>query len=155
MFVVDTNILVYAVNGNDPAHEVCKTALAGWRHRAEPWCLTWGICFEFLRVVTHRRAFPSPLRASDAWKLLDVLLESPGLKVLAPSERYPGIVQNILDEIPLLTGNDMHDMAIAALMRDHGIKTIYTRDTGFHRFGFLEVIDPTTQNPYGSGLHEA
>ena len=30
----------------------------------------------------------------------------------------------------------------AILMREHGIKTIYTRDTDFHRFPFLEPIDP-------------
>lgn len=155
MFVVDTNILVCAINGNDPAHEACRTALERWRKRTETWCLTWGICFEFLRVVTHRRAFPSPLRASEAWTLLDALLQSPGLKMLVPGARYPDIVQDILREGPTLTGNDMHDAAIAALMREHGLKTIYTRDVGFHRFRFLDVIDPTVQSPYGSSLHEA
>jgi len=29
-------------------------------------------------------------------------------------------------------------------MREHGIRRIYTRDTDFHRFPFLEPIDPTT-----------
>jgi predicted nucleic acid-binding protein len=28
-------------------------------------------------------------------------------------------------------------------MREHGIKRIYTRDTDFHRFSFLEPVDPT------------
>jgi predicted nucleic acid-binding protein len=27
-------------------------------------------------------------------------------------------------------------------MREHGIRRIYTRDTDFHRFAFLEVVDP-------------
>jgi len=36
----------------------------------------------------------------------------------------------------------MHDLRTAALMREHGIKRIYTRDTDFHRFPFLEPIDP-------------
>jgi uncharacterized protein len=27
-------------------------------------------------------------------------------------------------------------------MREHGIKRIITRDTDFHRFSFLEVVDP-------------
>lgn len=155
MFVVDTNILINAINANDPAHDACRTALEGWRRQTATWCLTWGICFEFLRVATHRRVLPSPLHAHEAWKLLDVLLQSPGLRMLAPRERYPDMVQDILREVPALTGNDMHDAAIAALMREHGIKTIYTRDTGFHRFRFLEVIDPAAQSPYGGGLHEA
>ena len=31
---------------------------------------------------------------------------------------------------------------IAALMIEHGISRIYTRDTAFHRFPGIEVIDP-------------
>jgi predicted nucleic acid-binding protein len=27
-------------------------------------------------------------------------------------------------------------------MREHGIGRIYTRDTDFHRFPFVEVVDP-------------
>jgi hypothetical protein len=27
-------------------------------------------------------------------------------------------------------------------MREHGIRRIYTRDTDFHRFSFVEPIDP-------------
>jgi predicted nucleic acid-binding protein len=30
----------------------------------------------------------------------------------------------------------------AILMREHGIRRICTRDTDFHQFAFLEVIDP-------------
>ncbi len=36
----------------------------------------------------------------------------------------------------------MQDAQTAVLMREHGIKRIYTRDTDFHRFGFVEPIDP-------------
>lgn len=42
-----------------------------------------------------------------------------------------------------LHGNLLYDAQIAILMREHGIKRIYTRDTDFHRFSFLEPIDPT------------
>jgi predicted nucleic acid-binding protein len=36
----------------------------------------------------------------------------------------------------------MHDVQTAVLMREHGIRRIYTRDADFHRFEFLEVVDP-------------
>jgi hypothetical protein len=35
-----------------------------------------------------------------------------------------------------------HDAHTAILMREHGIRRIVTRDTDYHRFGFLEPIDP-------------
>ena len=34
------------------------------------------------------------------------------------------------------------DALTAILMREHGIRRIRTRDTDFHQFAFLEVIDP-------------
>ena len=43
-----------------------------------------------------------------------------------------------------LAGNLLHDSYTAILMREHGIRRICTRDTDFHRFPFLEVIDPLT-----------
>ena len=33
----------------------------------------------------------------------------------------------------------------SALMREYGIDRIVTRDTDFHRFDFLEVVDPLRQ----------
>lgn len=155
MFVVDTNILVYAANSNAPEQEPCSRALEQWRKQAGAWYLTWGICFEFLSVITHRRVAPSPWSAGAAWDFLNALIQSPGLEMLVPSDRYADVLQDIMIEMPTLRGNDMHDVEIAALMRDHGIKTIYTRNTGFHRFKFLEPIDPIVQSPYGSGLHES
>ena len=34
------------------------------------------------------------------------------------------------------------DAHTAVLMREHGVRRIYTRDTDFHRFPFIEVVDP-------------
>ena len=39
-------------------------------------------------------------------------------------------------------GNQMYDLHTAVLMREHGVSRICTRDTGFHRFPFLTVVDP-------------
>ena len=36
----------------------------------------------------------------------------------------------------------MHDLHTSTLMREHEVSRIYTRDTGFHRFSFLRVVDP-------------
>ncbi len=71
-----------------------------------------------------------------------MLLSSPGLDVLVASERHPAIAAEVLQAVPHLSGNILHDVHTAVLMREHGIKTIYTRDTDFHRFPFLETVDP-------------
>jgi predicted nucleic acid-binding protein len=40
-----------------------------------------------------------------------------------------------------LYGSLLYDAHTAILMREHGIRRIYTRDGNFHKFGFLEVTD--------------
>jgi predicted nucleic acid-binding protein len=52
-----------------------------------------------------------------------------------------------VEEVPGLAGNLWHDAETASLMREHGIRRICTRDTDFHRFPFLEAIDPMTDEP--------
>jgi predicted nucleic acid-binding protein len=69
-------------------------------------------------------------------------LASSSLGILVPGERHREVLAQVLGELPHLAGNLMHDAHTAVLMREHGIRTIYTRDTDFHRFPFLELIDP-------------
>jgi predicted nucleic acid-binding protein len=70
------------------------------------------------------------------------MLGSTALSLLVETDRHAAVVEQVLHEVPHLGGNVIHDMHTAILMREHGIRRIYTRDTDFHRFPFLEVIDP-------------
>jgi toxin-antitoxin system PIN domain toxin len=142
VFVVDTNVLLYAANQNSPGHEPCKRLLAQWRDQTEPWYLTWGIIYEFLRVSTHPRVFPKPLSLRDAWSFLEAVLAPPAAAVLQETQRHGALLQEMAAQVPGLLGNLMFDAHTAILMREHGIKRIYTRDADFRRFPFLEVIDP-------------
>ncbi len=147
MFVVDTNVLVYAANEGAPEHERCRALIQAWREQSGAWYLTWGICYEFLRVVTHARVFREPWSAADALRFLAALQESPGLSMLSPTHRHGSVLAEVLREVPLLAGNLMHDTETAVLMREHGIRRICTRDTDFHRFPFVEPIDPLVTEP--------
>lgn len=87
--------------------------------------------------------FRDPWDPTAAWAFLSAVLRSPSLSVLTPTHRHGAILGGLIEELPSLRGNLVHDAATAALMREHGIRTVYTRDTDFHRFPFLEVVDPT------------
>lgn len=142
MFVVDTNILVYAADESSPEHAVCRARIEQWRQGILPWYLTWNIVYEFVRVVSHPRVFRKPWSAESAWTFITALLASPGAGLLVHTGRHAGIAAQTLDEVAGIRGNLVHDAHSAILMREHGIRLIYTRDTDFHRFPFLEVIDP-------------
>jgi hypothetical protein len=145
VFVVDTNVLVYAADQAAPEHARCRQQVATWQRQALPWYVTWSIVYEFLRVSTHPRVFRRPWTAAEAWRFTESLLASPGLGVLVETPRHAEIAAVTLAEIVGLRGNLLHDTRTAVLMREHGIRRIYTRDQDFHRFPFLEVLDPLTR----------
>lgn len=142
MFLVDTNVLVYAANEDAPESEACRERLEAWRVRPAPWYLTWGVVYEFLRIVTHRRVLATPWTLGEAWSFVSALIASPSLRILAETDRHQAVLAEILEEVPGVKGNLVHDAHIAAVMREHGIRQIVTRDGDFHRFPFLEVVDP-------------
>ena len=133
---------MYAANADAPEHHQCRHRLEQWRASSDAWFVTWGICYEFLRVVTHPKVLRRPWTGPEAWRFVELVLASPGATVLVPTSRHLGIAAEVIRGTPQLAGNLAHDAHTAALMREHGIRRIYTRDTDFHRFPFLEPIDP-------------
>ena len=142
MLVVDTNVLLYAANSSAPEHRPCRDLLNQWRRESLPWHVTWGILYEFLRVSTHPRVFHRPWAISDAWAFVEGVLRSPGLSVLQETDRHPEVAREVLAGRPPISGNLVFDAHVAVLMREHGVSRIYTRDTAFHTFPFLAVVDP-------------
>jgi toxin-antitoxin system PIN domain toxin len=147
MFVVDTNVLVYAADQSAPEYARCRALLERCRRGAAAWYLTWGIAYEFVRVVTHPRVMRQPWAAAGAVEFLTALQASPSLGWLTPTERHAAVLADVVREVPALAGNIIHDTQTAVLMREHGIRRICTRDTDFHRFPFVEPIDPLTREP--------
>lgn len=146
MFVVDTNVLVYAADEAADEHEACRALLESWRTQPLPWYTTWNILYEFLRVTTHPRVFRTPWTVSAAWRFVESLLASSALGVLVPTRRHPEIAALTLAEVRGLRGNLLHDTHTAVLMREHGIRRLYTRDHDFQRFPFIEVLDPLVRS---------
>jgi toxin-antitoxin system PIN domain toxin len=147
MFVADTNVLVYAADESAPEHARCRALLEEWRRRNGAWYLTWGICYEFLRVITHPRVLRQPWGLDQALRFLAAIQEAPALGMLVPTERHARVLVDVVAEVPGLSGNIVHDTQTAVLMREHGIRRICTRDTDFHRFPFVEPIDPLVGEP--------
>jgi uncharacterized protein len=155
MFLVDTNVFVYAAERSGPEHDRCREMVQTWQRRLEPWYTTWSILYEFLRISTHERVFRRPWPVPLAWRFVEALLASPGLRLLVETHQHSQIAARVFTELPELRGSVLHDVHTAVLMREHGIRRVVTRDTGFHRFPFLEVIDPLADARSRSWLNGA
>ena len=142
MLAFDTNVLIYAANADDEFHDPCLSVLEEACHDPSPSFLTWNVCYEFMRVVTHPAILRNPLSSQDSWSFITALLDSPGFSLLTASDRHASVLYQTLAELPDMRGNVIHDIHTAVLMREHGISRICTRDTDFYRFPFLQVVDP-------------
>ena len=142
MFVVDTNLLLYAADEDAPAQKRLRSLLADWGSSTEAWFTTWSVVYEFLRVATHRSVFAHPLTFADGWSFIEDLHTSPSFAILVETDRHADVVRDLTRDYPHMSGNRMHDLHIAALMREHGVVEIRTADIGFHQFRFLRVVNP-------------
>jgi hypothetical protein len=142
VFVVDTNLLIHAANASFPGRQRIRSLLAEWNSSQERWFVTWSVIYEFMRVVTHPTVFAHPLTVADAWSFIESLRLSPSFGILVETDRHAEVVRDLTREYPHVSGNLVHDLHIAALMREHGVVEIRTADTDFHQFKFLRVVNP-------------
>lgn len=85
----------------------------------------------------------APLTFAAALNNLKPYLSARGCHLLAHGPGHLQTLEELVRRLPQARGNFAHDCHYAALLREHGVRTIYTADQDFRRFDFLEVIDPT------------
>ena len=145
--VFDTNVVVYAARRDSEFHTPCRQRIAEVGAASSPAFLTWNVCYEFLRVITHPRIYPQPWSLYDGCRHLRMLLASPNFGLLLPTENHLDLLIQVATELPDIRGNMVHDLHTAVLAREHGISRICTLDGDFQRFPFIEVINPLLPLP--------
>ncbi len=63
------------------------------------------------------------------------------MRLLAEEDGFLDVYREVTGGFPVL-GNLVPDAHLAALLKQHGVRTLYTRDADFPKFRFLEVRDP-------------
>lgn len=137
---VDTNILVYAANAETESYDVARELLTKVARGPELLYLFWPTVMGFLRVATNPAIFANPLPAAEAIAAVTDLLERPHVKAGGEIDGFWRVYQASAGADT--RGNDVPDAHLVALMRQHGVSVIYTRDRDFRRYEGLDVRDP-------------
>ncbi len=138
MIAVDTNVLIYGYVSTFPQHADAKRILRELSEAPTPWAIAWPCVYEFLRVVTHPRVLQPPMPMDLALENFEILCRSPGLTLLAQTNRHLPIFRHLVRESKV-TGNLVFDAHIAALCLEHGVSEIVTFDRDFLRFSRLKT----------------
>jgi toxin-antitoxin system PIN domain toxin len=137
---VDANVLVYASNTADPLHEPAIDLVRGLAEGPELVYLFWPALMGYLRIVTHPAILPRPLTPQVAMANIGTLLDRPHVRAPGELDGFWPIFRITAGDRP--RGNDVPDAHLAALMRQHGVRLIYTHDRGFRRFDGIDARDP-------------
>ena len=94
----------------------------------------------YLRVVTDPAILPRPLAPGGAIANVSALLALAHVRAPGEGEGFWDVFETTAG--PQVRGNAVSDAHVAALMRQLGVTTIYTRDRGYRRFEGIRVVDP-------------
>jgi uncharacterized protein len=137
---LDTNILVYASNEDDPVYGAARGLLERLAGGPDLLYLFWPTLLGYLRIVTHPGILVRPLGPRAALGNVAALLALPHVRSPGEAEGFWDLFRATAGDH--VRGNEVPDAHVAALMRQHGVRVIYTRDRGFRRFEGIEPEDP-------------
>lgn len=138
---VDANILVYAANDAAPEQRVARELLERLAAGPALVYMLWPTLLGFLRIATHPSIFASPLTPDEAAANIESLIERPNVRTVGEGASFWSSFRSVAAESPT-RGNAVPDAHLVALMREHGVATIFSRDRGFRRFDGITVVDP-------------
>lgn len=144
-FAFDVNILLYASDTGSPHFDRATSFIESCIAQKEVFAVAWPTVMSYLRIATHPAVFDHPLSPDEAMANVEALLSLPHARFLSEDEGFWDVYRAITKEVPT-RGNLVPDAHLAALLRFHGIKILYTHDRDFLKFPFLDVRDPLGGN---------
>ncbi|HRQ72261.1 MAG TPA: PIN domain-containing protein [Phycisphaerales bacterium] len=149
-FVLDTNVLVYALFAASSHHERSRGFPERAITRGLPICLTPQVVAEFAGIATDPRRVTRPRSPEETADTIAGLLALPSVSMLSVSAGATRRWLSLLREHGR-TRQHVFDLQLAATMLEHEVRTIYTFNTGdFEGIAGLIVRTPmSSEGPPG------
>lgn len=95
----------------------------------------------YLRISTHPGIFANPLAPERAAANVDALIGLPHVRLLSEEDGFWEVYREVTRGLAV-RGKLVADAHLAAVLRQHGVSRLYTNDTDFLKFRFLDVRSP-------------
>jgi len=143
VIIVDTNVLLYAVDNRQAQHARSRRWIEQALNGHESIGFAWTVLLGFVRLSTRPGLLSSPLDADGALDIVDSWLDAPPAAVVQPTARHAVVLRKLLSSVGT-AGNLVSDAHLAALCLEHGAR-ICSFDRDFLRFPGIDVIVPDEQ----------
>lgn len=140
MILLDTNVLVYAVNRDAPQHRASRAVVQAGLAGELPVVLVPQVLTEGYAILTDRHRVTHPLQPAAAWALIDNYRA--GFPVMDFTARVLDTLADLVrTRAPI--AQDIFDVVLVAQMRAHGITTLCTFNTeDFQKFPGISAEQP-------------
>lgn len=140
MYLLDANILLYAMRDLFPQHARAKAWLEETLGGSTAVVIPDFVEIAVMRIATNRRVFTPPSTVAQAEEFLKRIHQSPVVQPFESGPHWRRTFYRFCREIHA-TGDDVTDCYLAALAVDAGA-ILVSADQGFARFHNLRWIDP-------------
>ena len=142
MILPDANLLLFAINSENPDHERAYSWWQGLLMGNEPIGLLPVVIFAFIRLGTNRKVFPNPLPVSDAFAYVENWLEFPSVSWVESAPGDLALAKDLL--VSAGTGANLTTDAQIAAAALRLKACVHTADIDFSRFPTVKWINPLT-----------
>lgn len=137
MKLVDTNVLLYAMDVDSPYNKQALQWIEATLGQPPGMALAWISVVGFVRLSTRNGILRSPLSAAQALSVVDDWLGHPNTSVVQPGQRHADLFARLILAAGT-AGNLTNDAHLAALAIEHNAE-IATFDRDFKRFSGLKL----------------
>jgi toxin-antitoxin system PIN domain toxin len=140
-YSLDVNVLLYASDRSSERHVFARRFIESCAAGPEILCLTWLTLMSYLRIATHPRIFSAPLSPNEALANVAAVINLPHVRPISELDGFMDAYKQVAGEMPV-RGNLVPDAHLAAILFQHGVRTLYSNDRDFRKFRSLDVRDP-------------
>ncbi len=140
-YSLDVNLLLYASDEASPHHGSAVEFLHRCTSEPDLLCLSWQTVMSYLRIATHPRIFSRPLTPEQALRNVEEITGLPQARLLSEETGFLELYREVTGSFPV-RGNLVPDAHLATLLRQHGVPVLYSNDSDFRKFTFLELRNP-------------
>lgn len=134
--IIDSNILIYAINADSPKHKKAQDFLKENLKYLE---VTHQNILETIRVLTHQK-FSKPMGINSALAAIQAISKS--CHIVSPTLTTYYLCLELINKYQL-TGNRIFDAYLAATALSNGIDEVATDNVlDFKKFKGLKIINP-------------
>ncbi len=138
---LDTNVLVHATHTASPFHPRARALVEHLVAGPALAYLLWPAIAGYLRIVTHPTILGTPLTTEEAMSNVEAMLAPPHIRAAGEGDDFWRSFRDVAADVKP-RGNLIPDAHLVALMREHGVSTIWSNDRDFRKFRGIRVKDP-------------